>query len=227
MGVITTGKKNSSNVPSWEPDDFSGPSTLKAAAVVPTCWPICFMLILGKWVVTHFLWSWCFRWARRCCSLPSDRVCIRDGCSCLSQRSFLPWHPMTMLENNMYFRATVLRHRFHALVLKQRLIKPPYLTEKFSIFPLIWLCISGETLETTSRGFIISFPKQNQAANDSEVLKRSTVVQCSFFFFCLAMLNSVRSQFYGNSNHFKFKHEHQISVQPILLENARLTEIIF
>lgn len=170
-------------MPSWEPDDFSGPSTLKAAAVIPTCWPFCFMLILGKWVVTHFLWSWRFRWARRRCSLPSDHVCMCDAWSCLSQRNFLSWHPKTMLENNMYFRATVLWHSFHVLILQQWLIKPPYLTEKFSIFPFIWLSISVETLETTSRGFIISFPKQNQAANDSKVLKRSIVVQCSFFFF--------------------------------------------
>lgn len=90
MWVIRSGK-NTSSVPSWETEDFSGPLTLIAAAVNPSCWPFCFILILGKWVMTHFLWSWCFCWAGRCRSLPGEYVCTCDVWSCLSLRNFLPW----------------------------------------------------------------------------------------------------------------------------------------
>lgn len=75
----------------------------------------------------------------------------------LVTEKFSVMNPKTMLENSVYFRDTVLWHCFHILILEQWLIRPPYLTGKFSIFHLTWLCISAEKLETTSSGFIFPF----------------------------------------------------------------------
>lgn len=137
---------------------------------------------------------------------------------------FSAMNPKTMLENSMYFRVTVLWRCFHVLVLEQWLIKPPFLTGRFSIFAFTWLYFSRKIKNHIKR-LHFSFPKQNQAANDSKVSKRGIVVQCWGFF--LAMLNSVRPQYCGNTICFNFKHDHEFSVQPIRLQNSRLTAIIF
>lgn len=76
-------KRQTIYYPLWKVHHSSGPLRLKAAAVIPSCWPTNFIPMLGKWVTIHFLLSW----VETCCSLPTDSVNMELYRGILSQES--------------------------------------------------------------------------------------------------------------------------------------------
>lgn len=180
MWVIRS-RKSTSSVPSWERRFFWGfdinscscPPHLLAHLFHTDPWkvnhdslPLVLMLLLRGEVSLSAWWTCLYMW------------CLVT----LVTEEFSAVNPKTMFENNMHFRATILWHCFHVLIMEWWLIRP-YLTGKFSVFPLTRLCISVEKIGTTSRGLIFPFLNKIMLPMTQNLKERHSGPKLLFVFF--------------------------------------------